>query len=277
MFNKHRTRFTICPAIILSGKNLTLHNKKTGVKSSRYYLSFIGFTMAIREDRDTESGYIYIDVNSPFTSNEIQQFVSLFNRETDGAIFSSQKFLIYELRRHFLALYPSSSPDIFIPSPQPPITPENYAAENNGDTDYDEYVYTQLAVQSSPRFRKMISRRQKGKPKPKIPTAGDEKPNKPNKPNKKPADEQKVFSVQDRTKQGISLQQQWNEESQNAAVKNAEYKSTMSVVQENHIIEIQEKILRYYQRQHPVGYSKALGMHYVTFPGDNFITWIRLK
>jgi hypothetical protein len=52
----------------------------------------------------------------------------------------------------------------------------------------------------------------------------------------------------------------------------------MRTIIENCVIEATPKLFKFLQ-QHcgPVDYSEKLKMYYVTMPGDNYITWVKLK
>jgi hypothetical protein len=77
---------------------------------------------------------------------------------------------------------------------------------------------------------------------------------------------------------GITLEQQQQLNKESASQQNQEYISKMRTIIENCVIEATPKLFKFLQ-QHcgPVDYSEKLKMYYVTMPGDNYITWVKLK
>jgi len=84
--------------------------------------------------------------------------------------------------------------------------------------------------------------------------------------------------VQDNILPGITLEQQQQLNKESASQQNQEYISKMRTITENCVIEATSKFFKFLQ-QHcgPVGCSEKLKMYYVTMPGDNYITWVKLK
>ena len=276
----YKCRFISVPALIVkiiavavTPKTTTVKNERKKKQEFRNELLYIGFTSSIREDRDSD--YIYIDMNLPINIDEAKNFVDSYNtmyKKSHLNPIAQDNILAHSLEFLFSVLFPDSNPSAYIPPKNVVITPQDFLSSGDHDT-YDEYVYSKIATQSSPRYRKIISRRQKGVKKPVGPQV------KENSDKTLQCKLQGEFSpVQDNILPGITLEQQQQLDKESASQQNREYISKMRTIIENCVIEATPKLFKFLQ-QHcgPVGYSEKLKMHYVEMPGDNYITWVKLK
>jgi hypothetical protein len=278
----YKCRFISVPALIVkiiavATKTPTEKKERKQKQEFRNELLYIGFTSSIREDRD--SGYIYIDMNLPINIDEAKNFVDSYNtmyRKHHLNPVAQNNILIHSLEFLFSVLFPDSNPSAYIPPRDIAITPQDFLSSGDHDT-YDEYVYSKIAAQSSPRYRKIISRRQKGVKKPvgpQIKEGNDKSLQCKFGQNSCP----QFSPVQDNILPGITLEQQQQLNKESASQQNQEYISKMRTIIENCVIEATPKLFKFLQ-QHcgPVDYSEKLKMYYVTMPGDNYITWVKLK
>lgn len=272
----YKCRFIPVPALIVkiiavATKTPTEKKERKGEILYRNELLYIGFTSSIREDRDAD--YIYIDMNSPINIDEAKNFVDSYNtmyRKSYLNPVAQDNILIHSLEFLFSVLFPDSNPSAYIPPKNVAITPQDFLSSGDEET-YDEYVYSKIAVQSSPRYRKIISRRQKGVKKPVGPKIKEDS-------GKSLQCKEMLYPVRDNTLPGITLKQQQQLDNKSASQQNQEYISKMRTITENCVIDATPKFFKFLQ-QHcgPIGYSEKLKMHYVTMPGDNYITWVKLK
>lgn len=274
----YKCRFISVPALIVRVIAVEAYKKVKWTELDKHgeyinELLYMGFTSSIREDRDSD--YIYIDMDHPITVDEAKNFVDSYNtmyRKHHLNPIAQDNILAHSLEFLFSVLFPDSNPSAYIPPKNVAITPQDFLSSGDEET-YDEYVYSKIAAQSSPRYRKIISRRQKGVKKPREPQIKED-----NDETLQCKLQGEISPVRDNTLPGITLERQRQLNKEVASQQNQEYISKMRTITENCIIEATPKLFEFLKQNcSPVGYSEKLKMHYVTMPGDNYITWIKLK